>query len=85
VSLVGGGFFFLFPVPAPAASTTLVINEIDYDQPSTDTAEFLEISNISTAPVNLNGSTVELVNGSDGLVYLTIDHRRPTSRRALAS
>ena len=28
-----------------AVSTSLVINEVDYDQPSTDTAEFLELKN----------------------------------------
>ena len=32
------------PAAAPAASTTLVINEVDYDQPSADTAEFLELN-----------------------------------------
>lgn len=71
-ALAAASALLALPAAAPAASTTLVINEIDYDQPSTDTAEFLEISNISTAPVNLNGSTVELVNGNDGLVYRTI-------------
>ena len=42
----------------------LVINEIDYDQPSTDTAEFIEIRNNDTAAANLLGWTLELVNGS---------------------
>ena len=37
------------PAAAHAASTTLVINEVDYDQPSTDTAEFLELKNVSDA------------------------------------
>ncbi len=38
---------------APAVS--LVINEIDYDQPSTDTAEFIEIKNTGSSAVNLDG------------------------------
>lgn len=44
----------------------LVVNEIDYDQPSTDTAEFLEIRNNSAAPVDLDPVVVELVNGNLG-------------------
>jgi predicted extracellular nuclease len=61
-------------VPARAASSTLVVNEIDYDQPSTDTAEFLEIKNVSGAPVDLTSHSVELVNGTGGgaAVYQTI-------------
>ena len=53
----------------------LVINEIDYDQPSTDTAEFLEIRNNEPAAVNLDNWTVELVNGENGgaVVYQEID------------
>ena len=60
---------------AQMASAQLVINEIDYDQPSTDTAEFIEIKNISAAPVDLDPFTLELVNGSGGgaSVYNTID------------
>ena len=37
------------------ASAQLVINEIDYDQPSTDTAEFIEIKNTGATSVNLGG------------------------------
>jgi uncharacterized protein len=60
---------------AHAQSTTLVVNEVDYDQPSTDTAEFLEIKNVSDAAINLDGYTVEMVNGTGGgaSVYGTID------------
>jgi predicted extracellular nuclease len=53
-------------VPSHAASSTLVVNEIDYDQPSTDTAEFLEIKNVSDAAIDLDPYTVELVNGTGG-------------------
>ena len=51
---------------------TLVINEIDYDQPSTDAAEFIELKNIGAADVDLTGVTVILVNGSNDSVYNTI-------------
>jgi hypothetical protein len=59
--------------PARAASTTLVINEIDYDQVGTDTAEFLELKNVSPSPINLSGYTIVLVNGANGQTYQTID------------
>jgi len=56
--------------PAPQ----LVINEIDYDQPGTDTAEFVEIRNNGASAVSLNGWTLELVNGNGGgaAIYTTI-------------
>ena len=59
-------------VAAPA-SAQLVINEIDYDQASTDTAEFAEIRNDGTTPVDLDPYALRLVNGANGAVYKTID------------
>jgi len=44
----------------------LVINEIDYDQSGSDTAEFIELKNIGAAPVNLSSYTLRLVNGAGG-------------------
>jgi len=63
------------PAAAPAASTTLVINEVDYDQPSIDTAEFLELKNVSASAIDLGPYAVELVNGTGGgaAAYQTID------------
>ena len=57
-------------VPPPA----VVINEIDYDQAGTDTAEFLELKNTGGEAVDLSGWTVELVNGTGGgaAIYQTI-------------
>ena len=52
---------------------TLVINEIDYDQPGTDDAEFIELKNVSNSTVNLNGYSIELVNGANSMVYQTIN------------
>ena len=51
----------------------LVINEIDYDQPGADAAEFIEIRNNGSSPVDMAGWTLELVNGNGGSVYNTVD------------
>ncbi len=58
-----------------ALSTTVVINEVDYDQASTDTAEFLELKNVSASAIDLDTYVVQLVNGLNGgaVVYDTID------------
>lgn len=52
----------------------LVLNEVDYDQTGTDAAEFIEIFNADTVPVDLSAFYVELVNGNGGgaAVYNTI-------------
>ena len=64
-----------FASTGSAVSTTLVINEVDYDQPSTDTAEFFELKNVSSAPINLDLYRVEGINGNAGgsAVYRTVD------------
>ena len=59
-------------VAAPA-SAHLVINEIDYDQANSDTAEFAEIRNDGTTPVDLDPYALRLVNGANNTVYKTID------------
>jgi predicted extracellular nuclease len=67
--------------PTPAADNqcdvpsgaVLVINEIDYDQSGTDAAEFVEIKNASTDPVNLGTYTLELVNGNGTVQYQSFD------------
>jgi hypothetical protein len=67
--------------PTQAVSTTLVINEVDYDQPGADSAEFIEIKNISGGSINLSGYELVLVNGGGGgaSLYATI----PLSNRSL--
>ncbi len=57
---------------AGAVSTSLVINEVDYDQPATDAAEFVELKNVSGSATGLDGWSVELFNGSTGALYQTI-------------
>ena len=66
-------FALLFAAAAPARAQ-LVVNEIDYDQPGTDFAEFIEIKNVSAPSVNLSSYSVELVDGNGGgaVVYQTI-------------
>jgi predicted extracellular nuclease len=54
------------PSDTRAASTSLVVNEIDYDQPGTDTAEFVEIKNVSAGEISLGGWTLEMINGTGG-------------------
>lgn len=59
------------PLPTPAL---LVVNEVDYDQAGTDMAEFIEIKNNDSQPVDLGAYTLELVNGNGGVavVYKSI-------------
>jgi predicted extracellular nuclease len=52
-----------------AASTTLVINEVDYAQPLTDTTEFYELKNVSGGPLNIDNYRVELINGNGNVLY----------------
>ncbi len=49
----------------------LVINEVDYDQPGFDDAEFIELRNNSEKPVSLNGTEIVLINGSNEETYNT--------------
>ena len=46
--------------------TPLVINEIDYDQPGVDDADFVELYNNSTFSIDLSGYDLRMVNGSGG-------------------
>ena len=57
----------------PVALAELVINEIDYDQAGTDTAEFVEILNKGATPVDLAGHSLVLVNGNGNTPYKTIN------------
>ncbi len=63
----------LFSLFSPVSLAQLVVNEVDYDQPGTDTAEFIEIKNTGVTPVNLGSYKLDLINGSAGNLYLRID------------
>lgn len=58
---------------ASSAHAALVINELDYDQPGTDVAEFIELYNNGPSAVTLDGYTLSLINGSSGTAYLSFD------------
>jgi len=66
----------LQPDDAEGAETiydpVFVINEVDYDQVGTDNEEFIELKNISTHAININGWQLRLFNGSGETVYQTI-------------
>ncbi len=55
------------------ADSTLLINEVDSDNTSTDTAEFIELYDGGTGNTSLNGHVVVLFNGFSDQSYLTID------------
>jgi predicted extracellular nuclease len=48
------------------AQAQVVLNEVDYDQPGTDAAEFIELRNVGTTSVNLGGFQIQLINGANG-------------------
>ncbi|HRD53147.1 MAG TPA: lamin tail domain-containing protein [Flavobacteriales bacterium] len=56
------------------ASAQIVINEVDYDQPGTDNAEFIEILNVGASMYPLQYLQVVLVNGNAGgqAIYATL-------------
>ena len=51
----------------------VMINEIDYDQPGGDTAEFIELYNSGINSAPLDGYTLDLVNGTNGSAYNSFD------------
>jgi K319-like protein/lamin tail-like protein/type IX secretion system substrate protein len=56
-------------VAGVAAYGQLFINEIDYDQPGTDAAEYVELAGPAGT---YNNVVIDLVNGNDGASYKTI-------------
>ena len=55
------------------SNAAVIINEIDYDQPGTDTAEFIELFNPGGSMISLDNYSIDLVNGRDDSIYRTID------------
>lgn len=54
----------------PICSPSLVVNEVDYDQVgSPDTAEFVELKNVTASTINLDAYSVHLVDGFSGNPY----------------
>ena len=59
----------MFPDALQPSPAELVINEVDYDTPGSDDAEFVEIHNPGSDPVDLADYRLELVNGNGGGTY----------------
>jgi MYXO-CTERM domain-containing protein len=57
--------------PADECRLSLVINEIDYDMPGTDTAEFVELKNVGPTALALGGFEVRGISDSGPSVYGT--------------
>lgn len=53
-------------VLATNVGAQLVINEVDYDQPGTDNAEYIEILNTGPSPLDLSNLNVVMHNGASG-------------------
>jgi hypothetical protein len=62
IGLLGGG---------RTAAAQLVINEVDYDTPGTDNAEFIEIKNTGGSAVALSTYSIRLIDGPGGSTYGT--------------
>ncbi len=58
---------------ASGVHAALLINEVDYDQPGSDTAEFIELFNNGGDNLSLDGYSIDLINGSNSSVYRSID------------
>lgn len=63
--------------PTPTSSVTpatgIIINEVDVDTPSTDTAEFVELYDGGVGNTALEGLTLVFFDGADDESYLAID------------
>jgi Lamin Tail Domain len=57
----------------PQTITGLVINEVEYDQPGTDSSEYVEILNTSADPIPLHGIHLALINGANNTEYLRVN------------
>ncbi len=50
------------------ANATLLINEVDYDQNGSDTAEFIELFNSGSDVIDLTGYRLDLINGNSSAI-----------------
>ena len=64
--------FYRVVATVPATNGALVINEVDYDQPSQDTGEFVEIFNPEPDHIDLAAFRLEFINGTDSSIYKTV-------------
>lgn len=55
------------------ANATIIINEVDYDQAGTDTAEFIELFNPGPGTVDLGGYVLKLMSETSDNIYRNFD------------
>jgi len=55
------------------SNAAIIINEFDYDQAGSDTAEFIELFNTGETAISLNNYSIELINGNNSSIYRTIN------------
>ncbi len=67
------GLLALISCIALSSHATIIINEIDYDQPGADTAEFIELFNTGSVNILLDNYSIELINGFNASVYRSIN------------
>ncbi len=60
-------------VELPSLAGHLVINEVDYDQLGTDTAEFVELYNPTDTAIDLTNLALAFVNGANNLEYRRVN------------
>ena len=56
-----------------SSHAAVVINEVDYDQPGTDSAEFIELFNTGSVIISLDNYSIDLINGSNSSSYRNIN------------
>ena len=73
--------FLAGPAQAATSAPQIVINEVDYDQPSTDTAEYIEIKNVGAGTADLRNpsSSIATVTSNSALLKRPAKPRLPRS------
>ncbi len=73
IAIMGVLGTLLFFLALTSVSASLIINEVDYDQPGYDYAEFIELLNRGPNLLSLDGYTLSLFNGATGTYYRRFD------------
>ncbi|MEK6222353.1 MAG: hypothetical protein N2D54_08895, partial [Chloroflexota bacterium] len=76
LTLIFSGLFAGQALASPAflfIGEGVIINEVDADQVSTDSAEFIELYDGGVGNTDLSGLSLVLYNGSDNLSYIAFD------------
>lgn len=70
--LIKSGLLIFTSSLALSSNAAVIINEIDYDQPGTDAAEFIELFNSSGSAASLDTYSIDLINGNNSSIYRNI-------------